>query len=58
MAVDVATGQGAALWLIRAVLDRVAHGGPADGLAEVVERFPATAALPELTQARALLAVS
>ena len=58
MAVDVATGQGAALWLVRALLDRIAEGGPADGLADVVARFPADAALPELTLARQHLAMS
>ncbi len=56
-AVKVATGQGALLWLIRALLDRVAQGGPAEGLAEVIARFPADATLPELAQARAHLAV-
>lgn len=56
-AVEVAKGQGAALWLLRALLDRVAGGGPADGVAEVLARFPASAALPELAQARSLLAV-
>jgi class 3 adenylate cyclase len=55
-AVAVATGQGAALWLVRALLDRAAQGGPADGLADVVARFPASVALPELAQARACLA--
>jgi class 3 adenylate cyclase len=57
MAVEVATRQGAALWLIRALLDRVAQGGPATGLAEVAGRFPPGAALPELDRARAHLAV-
>jgi class 3 adenylate cyclase/tetratricopeptide (TPR) repeat protein len=57
-AIELAAGQGAALWLIRALLDRVAQGGPADGLADTVARFPASAALPELAQARTLLAVS
>lgn len=56
-AVQVATGQGAALWLIRALLDRIADGGPATGLAEVIARFPADAALPELALARQHLAV-
>lgn len=56
-AVQVATGQGAALWLIRALLDRIAEGGPATGLAEVIARFPADAALPELALARQHLAV-
>jgi predicted ATPase len=56
-AVEVATAQGAALWLIRALLDRVAQGGPTDGLADVLARFPASADLPELAQARSLLAV-
>lgn len=54
-AVAVATGQGAALWLLRALLDRVADGGSSEGLAEAVSRFPASARLPELAQARALL---
>lgn len=57
-AVEVATGQGAALWLLRALLDRVAQGRSAEGLAEVIARFPADAALPDLVQARTLLAVS
>lgn len=56
-AVQVATGQGAALWLIRALLDRMADGGPATGLAEAIARFPADAALPELALARQHLAV-
>jgi class 3 adenylate cyclase len=58
LAIGVATGQGAALWLLRARLDRVAEGGSSAGLAEVVVRFPTDAALPELAQARKLLAVS
>ena len=57
-AIEVATRQGAALWLLRALLDRIAAGGPTDGLAEAVARFPATAPLPELAQARAQLAAS
>ena len=56
-AVEVASGQGAALWLIRALLDRAAQGGGTDGLADVVACFPAGAPLPELAQARSLLAV-
>jgi class 3 adenylate cyclase/tetratricopeptide (TPR) repeat protein len=56
-AVKVAKEQGAALWLVRALLDRVAQGGPADGLAEVIARFPEDVALPELAQARQHLAV-
>ena len=56
-AVTVATGQGAALWLIRALLDRLAHGGSTEDLAEVLARFPASATLPELARARSLLAV-
>ncbi|MGL4238364.1 ATP-binding protein [Tabrizicola sp.] len=56
-AVEVATGQGAALWLIRAHLDRIAAGGPANGLAEAVARFPNGARLPELAEARSVLAV-
>ena len=56
-AVSVATGQGAALWLIRALLDRADQGGGTAGLAEAIARFPATAALPELVRARSLLAV-
>lgn len=55
-AVAVATAQGAALWLVRALLDRVADGGPVDGLAVTLARFPASAGLPELAQARSLLA--
>jgi class 3 adenylate cyclase len=57
-AVEVATRQGAALWLVRAIVDRVAMGGPVTGLAEAVARFPADAALPELGEARAHLVVS
>ena len=53
----MATGQGAALWLIRALLDRADQGGGTAGLAEAIARFPATAALPELVRARSLLAV-
>jgi len=58
LAVEVATGQGAALWLVRALLDRIATGGPSDGLAEAVARFPRDSGLAELVQARSLLAVS
>ncbi len=57
-ALVVATRQGAALWQLRALLDRIAQGGPAEGLAEVIARFPADAALPELAQARSQLAIS
>lgn len=56
-AVEVATGQGAALWLLRASLDQVATGGSPEGLPAVIARFPADAALPELAAARSLLAV-
>ncbi len=56
-AVEVATGQGAALWLLRASLDQVATGGSPDGLPDMIARFPADAALPELGAARSLLAV-
>lgn len=56
-AVEVATDQGAALWLVRALLDRAGQGFGSAGIGEVVARFPATATLPELAQARSLLAV-
>ena len=56
-AVAVAERQGAALWLLRALLDRISRGGSPAGLAEVIARFPAGATLPELVQARSLLAV-
>lgn len=49
--------QGAALWLIRALLDRAEVGGAAAGLAEVIARFPAAANLPDLSRARPMLAV-
>lgn len=54
-AIEVATRQGAGLWRLRAHLDRIAAGGPEDGLAQVVALFPEAAALPELVQARAHL---
>ena len=54
-AAELANRQGAALWLIRALLDQAEAGGPTDGLAAAVGRFPATARLPELEAARALL---
>lgn len=57
-AIDVATRQGAMLWALRAVLDRIAEGGSAQGLAELLPAFPASADLPELRQARLLLAPS
>ena len=57
-AVEVATAQGAALWLIRALLDQAARGDPATGLDKALARFPADAQLPELAQARAHLALS
>ena len=57
-AVEVATRQGAALWPVRARLDRIAAGGSADGLATSLTRFPATTPLPELAQARAQLGLS
>jgi class 3 adenylate cyclase len=46
--IDVATRQGAGLWLVRALLDRLAGGGPASGLAGALSLFPHDAALPEL----------
>jgi class 3 adenylate cyclase len=55
--IEVASRQGAALWLIRALLDRIAAGGPAQGLAEAISRFPEDARLPELTKARSALAL-
>ncbi|MFO1202282.1 MAG: adenylate/guanylate cyclase domain-containing protein [Tabrizicola sp.] len=56
-AVEVATGQGAALWLIRALLDRADQGEGTAGLTGALARFPASAALPELADARSRLAV-
>jgi class 3 adenylate cyclase/tetratricopeptide (TPR) repeat protein len=56
-AVEVATAQGAALWQVRALLDRIDQGGPATGLAEAVACFPSGAVLPDLVAARARLAV-
>jgi class 3 adenylate cyclase len=55
-AIDVASRQSAGLWLIRALLDRVAAGGPAKGLDQALAHFPEGAALPELAEARAHLA--
>jgi len=54
-AVATAGRQGAALWLVRALLDRVAAGGSPQGLAEAIACFPAEASLPELRAARPLL---
>jgi hypothetical protein len=55
-AIEVATAQGAALWLIRAHLDRAQAGGNMAGLAEAAARFPNGSALAELDAARARLA--
>jgi class 3 adenylate cyclase len=55
-AIAVAQRQGAALWLIRALLDRHALNGTADGLAEALAMFPSDATLPELNLARSTLA--
>jgi hypothetical protein len=54
-AIDTATRQGAALWLIRAQLDQIAHGGPTQGLSDALAQFLPGADLPELHQARALI---
>lgn len=56
-AIQVAEGQGAALWHLRALLDRADQGGSAAGLAGVMARFPAEATLPELARARSHLTV-
>jgi class 3 adenylate cyclase len=55
-AVEVAVRQGAMLWTLRALLDRIAEGGSPDGLAAAAAAFPASADLPELHQSRAILA--
>jgi predicted ATPase len=54
-AIDTATRQGAALWLIRAQLDQIAHGGPTQGLSDALAQFLPGADLPELHQARVLI---
>ncbi len=55
-AIQVATRQGAGLWLLRATLDRIAAGGSVDGLATAMAMFPDSATLPELDTARVRLA--
>ena len=55
-AVAVASRQGAALWLIRALLDRNDVDGSAHGFAEALALFPSDAGLPELVSARSRLA--
>lgn len=57
-AIDTARRQGAGLWLLRALLDRISAGGPSQGLAEALAMFPDAAHLPELVEARAHLATS
>jgi hypothetical protein len=56
-AVEIASGQGAALWLLQARLDQIAAGGPATGLAGLIARFPEGARLAALDSARSLLAI-
>jgi hypothetical protein len=53
--VDLATRQGAGLWLIRALLDQAETGRPVTGLAEALAMFPDGATLPEIVGARDLL---
>lgn len=55
-AIDIASRQGAALWLIRAQLDRVTQGGGTHGLTDTLRLFQPGTDLPELRQARALIA--
>ncbi|MGL5011405.1 MAG: hypothetical protein ACRC6I_16110, partial [Paracoccaceae bacterium] len=58
-AATVATRQGAALWSLRIALDLATiHNGAHTDLARAVAPFPPGADLPELQQARALMATT
>jgi hypothetical protein len=56
-AIEVARDQGAALWLLHAILDRVAGGGSVEGLDKVAASFPDSARFPALEEARSRVAL-
>ena len=56
LAISTAERQGAALWMLRAMLDRASLAPPDPSiLSRTLSRFSATAALPEMARARALV---